>query len=194
MRRFSKFMLVATILSALFVILPGAFAAGASIAGDVNGTVNYSGTELPLSGCAYQAYNFSGVIINGAVSGGGQTYVGTIGTAGVRGESTSLCPNGTPGETLQGGSGTVNSAASPAHFSGNIPGTSSSVSGDFYGTYVRTNSIVTVSLNILNLTINGVNTGSTTAKVAAQFTPTSFNTSTGAIKAAEFAGSFENVG
>ncbi|MCA1838932.1 MAG: hypothetical protein LC723_01180 [Actinobacteria bacterium] len=206
MRRFSKLMLVAAILSALFVILPGAFAASATIAGDVTGLVTYSGTELPLSGgtaeCssigAHQSYTFGGVIINGAISGGGQTYVGSIGTTNVKGQSYS---NNTPGsgcETLSGGAGWVNPPNSlgqvvdPGHFTGSAG--PESVSGDFSGTYVRQNSIVTVTLTVTNLKINNVSIGGNVpVKVIAQFTPNSFNTATGAVKGAVFAGSFENV-
>ncbi|MFN2609800.1 MAG: hypothetical protein ABR507_02835 [Actinomycetota bacterium] len=206
MRRFSKLMLVAAILSALFVILPGAFAASATIAGSVVGTVTYDNTELPLGGgtavCsgngAHQAYTFGDVKIDGAISAGGETYAGLIGTTDVAGKSYDNNTAGSGCETLSGGAGWVNPPNSlgvvtaPGHIIGSVG--PKSVSGDISGTYVRQNSIVTVTLSITNLKINGISiAGTVPVKVIAQFTPNAFNTANGAVKGAVFTGSFENA-
>lgn len=184
MKRFSKFVVLAAIISAMFV-LQGALAAGSTVAGEVVGNVAYiNGPGLRLDGtCTNQEYQFDGVKLTGTIIlSNGKSFSGTITPTGVTGKS-----NGC--ETLNGGNGSVNSLTSQASFTGS--GSVGSVSGNFYGTYTRTSSVVVVNLTA-SVTISGTTENNVTIIVRAQFIPNKVNPSTGCIEQAAFAGGFSS--
>lgn len=182
MRNLKKLVIAAAILSSIVIMVPGAFAV--PVGGEVTGFVTYKGTELPLTGCATQSYDFTGVILNGTVSNGSKVFAGSIATSNVYGSSTGC-------ETLNAGKGTVASSSNPAHFVSTAG--IGSASGDFYGTYDRNGSVVTVNLTLFNAFVNGSPAPNTNILVTAQFTPNKVNPSNGAIQAASFAGTFQGI-
>lgn len=200
MRKASKLVVLAAMACAFALFLPSAIAA--DVAGEVGGgvTITSPATGIPLQGCANTTYKFNDVILNGTLrDNGSRVFVGSIdtGTGGteVKGFST-VC------ESTALGGGVVNQkynefgqlVADPASFSGTGVGTGglATINGSFWGTYTRTESVVLVSLQV-TFSINGQNAQTVTVNVRAQFTPTSFDTTTGGVKGANFAGEFSTV-
>lgn len=182
MRRFSKLVTLAAMLSAMFVMIPSAPAA--DIAGGVAGNVLLGSGGVPLTGCnTSTTYTFEDVAIRGTLrANNGTTFIGTIDVSNVSGGTTGC-------ESTASGTGVVNSVGNPATFASVGSGNVNSATGSFYGTYTRTESIVLVTLN-LSFNISG-NQGTATVNVRAQFTPTEITG--GAITKASFIGPFSTV-
>lgn len=178
MRKASKLVVLAALVSALFMILPSAQAA--EIAGVVDGNVQLANGGIPLQGCnSNVTYTFQNVVIRGTFRTGNTVFAGEIRTLNVHGGTTGC-------ESTSSGVGTVNSASDPATFTGTGAGTAS---GTFFGTYTRTESIVLVNLNVSG-NVNG-SAFTQTVFVRAQFTPTFI--ASGAIQAASFVGEFSSL-
>lgn len=154
---------------ALMILATFGMPAHAAIVGGgaVGGTV-----KITNAGCIPVAtappgpvtYTFSDVIIPGVLaSDAGQAYAGPIDVSNVKGASVAPHDN-----TLQG-QGSVNSALDKATFTGSSP--TSTITGTFYGKYLRVGSVVLVDLDITGRYNGGV---VQTAKVAvaAHFQPT----------------------
>lgn len=182
-KKLSKLTILAALAMAIFAILPAAHAADA--AGEVAGTVNLAAPGIPLTGCAPTNYNFQDVVLRGVLrDNGGGVFTGSLDTSNVKGNST-MC------ESTSEGAGVVNNALDPATFTSVAgPGTTANAAGTFYGTYVRTESIVIVDLTV-TFSINGGNSSTANVKVRAQFTPTAVSPT--GITAANFVGEWGTV-
>lgn len=183
MRKASKGAVLIALALSLVMILPGAYAAEAG--GEVAGTVNLAGTGIPLTGCANTQYTFQDVVLRGAIrNNAGAIFTGSLDTNNVKGNST-MC------ETTGAGAGVVNSALDPATIS-TVPGAGNVgiVTGTFYGTYVRTESVVIVDLQV-TVSINNTAPFTIPVKVRSQFTPTAVTPA--GITAANFAGVWSHI-
>lgn len=183
MKRFSKTKLGLIVIAGLAVLMvmtsaPAAPQGGGAVTGNV--TITSPGTGIPLTGaCKPTTYTFSSVVLDGLIVNGNKFYVGPITTANVKG--------GSPCENANGGSGTVNSVAAPASFSGSFGGRS--VSGKFYGTFKRTSSLVMVKLTVVQAKLNGASIPNFPVRLdVSLFVPTQL--SAAGIKKATFAGEF----
>jgi hypothetical protein len=169
--------------AALAAVTPaGAAAGGGVVTGNV--TIVTPATGIPLTGpCTPTTYTFSSVVLDGVINHAGKTYAGPIKTSNVKGGSS--CDVGTGPTT-----GTVNTAANPATFSGAVG--AMTISGKFYGTFTRVATHVIVSLNVIQAKIcNASGCGapfSTRVRLdVSEFIPTQVS---GGIKRATFAGEF----
>lgn len=135
--------------------------------GAVGGTVKITNAGcIPVATAppAPVTYTFSDVIIPGVLAtDAGQAYAGPIDVSNVKGQSVA------PHDNTLMGQGLVNSALDQATFTGSSP--TSSITGTFYGKYLRVGSVVLVDLDITGRYNGGaVQTGE--VSVAAQFQPT----------------------
>lgn len=183
MKRASKWAILVAIALSTVMVLPTAYAVEAG--GEVAGSVILTAPGIPLTECANTKYTFQDVVLRGAIRlNNGSVFVGSLDTDLVAGNST-MC------ETTSAGKGTVNSELSPAVIktapsAGNI----GNVTGSFWGTYVRTESVVVVDLQV-TVSINSGPSQTFPVKVRAQFTPTKVSTS--GITEASFVGEWSTV-
>lgn len=181
--RVSKTKLGLVLVAGLAVLMvmtsaPAAVQGGGVVTGNVK--IATPSTGIPLTGaCKPTTYTFSSVVLDGVFVNGTQFYAGAIKTVGVKG--------GSPCDVGSGSSGTVNSASAPASFSGATGG--KTVSGKFYGTFKRTAVLVQVTLNVIQVKLNGASVPNFKVKLDfSLFIPTSVSAS--GIKAATFVGEF----
>lgn len=157
-------------------------AAGPYGAGQVAGTVIFNGAGVPTVGCNDGlSFTFGSVVLNGSLSDGSRTFVGSINTAGVSGYSTT-CAGATD-------SGIINDGAT---FHGDSP--TGSASGGFSGTYSRVGShtlvALTASVTVCQLGDCASYGGVPINLDASEFIPTKVNPANGEVQEASFVGEF----
>lgn len=191
MRRTSKLLTAVAAGAVLALMAPtSAQAIGPYGAGEVSGVVKLSpgilldsDSTLAPGKCEKQTYTFSSVILNGFMSDGTSTFVGSIGTGNVKGESTR--PGG---DCADVGKGTVNTSTDRGTFSSGA-GAPNAVSGNFFGGYERHGSHVIVTLKgDVNFAGGGTYSGVPINLDASEFIPTKIDAGTGRIVEANFTG------
>jgi hypothetical protein len=183
MRGIARVALVAVMALAVFASLGTPAYAALAGGGAVSGTVTITNAGcIPVATAAPGpvTYTFSDVVIPGVFANdAGQAFAGQIDVSNVKGASVA------PHDNTVMGQGTVNSATDKATFTGSLP--PNSISGTFFGKYLRVGSVVLVDLDVAGKVNNGT-TQTTKVSVAAHFQPTNGDGVVQPVCAAAFGG------
>ncbi|MGH2830484.1 MAG: hypothetical protein ACRDJM_08360 [Actinomycetota bacterium] len=167
MRNIGRVALVAAMAFAVFASLGTPAYAVPAGGGTVGGTVKITNVPdcIPVATAppAPVTYTFNDVIIPGVfATSEGQAFAGQIDVANVKGASVA------PHDNTVMGQGTVNSSTDRATFTGS---SATTITGTFFGKYLRVGSVVLVDLDVA-FRVNGGPQQTTKVSVAAHFQPT----------------------